>query len=355
MPVCPACGEQLADTDPACPRCHLATGHFDLFREVAGDGAADPKVGEALRELLQAAGVTDAQATETGEGGSASAAAPSPALSAPAGSVVRERVAEPYRGPLVLPALPPVSGVPALRKQVDDLLQLGQRQGLELADLRQRTREALVTEDRTSLESISRDLFVHVAASLAEEIGRVEARRDELAGLVAAPTVNVELEAIRSALATGDLEGTQVRLRRVDEALGRLEDEWATVQILTTECDLIAGAVRELHGDPAPAAGPLEEGRRLVRAGRRTEAEPILARAVQGHWAIATPLVLADLKRLATEVANTPSTAPARTALAATLREFAAALKRRNYGAAVVAYQRLRDSTTGPPAGATAN
>lgn len=348
MAACPACGESLGGTETACPRCHLATEHFELFREAAGEGAADPKVGEALRELLDAAGVPSVEAAHGDDGADGSGAAAVP----PAPTRIRDR----YRGPLVLPALPPAGNAAALRKQVDELLQFGRRQGLDLAELQERSREALVTEDRAALEGISRDLFVRLTASLSDEIGRMEARREDLAGLVETPTVDVELEGSRAALATGDLGGTQLRLRHVEETIGRLEDEWATVQILTTECDLIVGAIRELNGDPGPAVGPVEEGRRLARSGRRAEAEPILARAIQGLWAIATPLVIADMKRLAAGIARSPSSGEAKATLTGSLRTFAGALKRRNYGAAVVAYQRLRDGAPGaaPAAGATA-
>jgi hypothetical protein len=339
--TCPACGESNDAGATACPRCHLAVELFDVVREASGGPGSERRSAETIQELLLAAGVDEPLATPEDRSAPSAQLGFAGSFPAPAPWPDRPRsVAETQPRPL-LPALPPGGDVPVLKRQIDEYLQLGRRQGLDFGEFHRRSREALVTDDRRELEQLSRDLFVHLAASLMDEFHSVEARRNELTGLVATSTPDAELEGCRSSLAVGDLAGAQRRLRHVEQELTALEDDWATVQILVAECELIASVIQELGGDPAPALGPLEVGRRLTRDGRRQEAEPILARAAFALWSLASPLVVKDLRRLATEVgrqrANSVETGPA----IEEIREFAGAVRRRNYGAAVQSYRRL--------------
>jgi hypothetical protein len=355
VPTCPACGETNDAGATSCPRCHLAVELFDVVREASGGAANERQSAETIRELLMAAGVDEPTSAPA-------EAPPSPAQLGTAGTFPapapwpdrpRTPVEASPRQPL--PALPAAGDIPVLKRQIDEYLQLGRRQGLDLAEFHRRSREVLVTDDRRELEQLGRDLFVHLAASLMDELRSVEARRNELIGLVQTSTPDSELEGCRSALGVGDLAGAQRRLRHVEEELTALEDDWATVQILVAECELVASVIQELGGNPAPALGPLEIGRKLARDGRRQEAEPILARAAFALWSVASPLVVTDLRRLATEVgrqrANAVETGPA----VEEIREFAGAVRRRNYGAAVQSYRRLRLRVDPPRSAATNN
>jgi hypothetical protein len=352
--TCPACGESTAAGEVACPRCHLAVELYDVVREAAAGEGSDRQSADTVRELLLAAGV-DEPVILSGSGAGIPAAQLGQSGSFPAPTSWPDRprpTPETPHTPL-LPALPPAGEIPVLKRQIDEYLVLGRRQGLDFTEFHRRSREALVTDDRRELEALSRDLFVHLAAAMVEELQSVAARRNELQGLVATSTPDAELEGCRAALVTGDLAGAHRRIRHLEEELTRLEDEWATVQILVAECDLIAGVIRELGGDPAPALGPLEVGRGLAREGRRVEAEPILARAASALWSVASPAIVTDLRRLASEVGRQRASAVETGPAVEELREFAGALRRRNYGAAVQAYRRLRDrvgSTAATPA-----
>ncbi|MCI4319426.1 MAG: hypothetical protein L3K23_04735 [Thermoplasmata archaeon] len=351
MASCPACGESTDPGEVACPRCHLAVELFEVVREAAAGEGSDRRSAETVRELLLAAGVDDPPPATSGDSPAPAAQlGQSGSFPAPTSWPDRPRPTPGAARVPLLPALPTAGEIPVLKRQIDEYLGLGRRQGLDFTEFHRRAREALVTDDRRELEALSRDLFVHLAAALVEELQSVGARRNELQGLVATSTPDAELEGCRAALGVGDLAGAHRRLRHLEEELTRLEDEWATVQILVAECDLIAGVVRELGGDPAPALGPLEVGRSLAREGRREEAEPILARAAAALWSVASPMIVTDLRRLASEVGRQRASAVETGPAVEELREFAGALRRRNYGAAVQAYRRLRDRVGPVPA-----
>lgn len=350
MLSCPACGFDNADDVSECGRCHLAAGLFEPVREAVGVPESDPKYLEAVTELLalvDSETAPPAPATETGPGVLQQPARfPSAPAAVPATTVPPAPRPPDFLPPL--PALPPGAGVPLLRHQVDEYLQLGRRQGVDLEHFSVRARQAVLAQDRPSLERLSRDLFVTMAAALTEQYEWVLAKRNDLNSLVPTPEADVELESCRAALAIGDLAGTQRRLRAVDEALTDLEDHWATVQILTTEADLLAETIRELGGNPGPALGPLEEGRRLVRDGQRDVAEPVLARATLALWTVLNPLFSRELKRLKEAIlARRDEGSDSRAALVP-LRDLAGHLTRRNFGAAVASYRRLRQSVDAP-------
>ncbi|MCI4360838.1 MAG: hypothetical protein L3J91_03975, partial [Thermoplasmata archaeon] len=209
-------------------------------------------------------------------------------------------------------------------------------------DFAESAREAILTQDRETLEVLNRELFVHLAASLTEEYEGVLARRHEVAALVATPSPDVELESCRAALAMGDLAGAQRRLRHIEQELTDLEDHWATSQILVAECDLLAGTIRELGGDPEPALGPLTEGRRLAREGDREGAEPGLARAALALWSVLNPLFMRELARVKETILHQRGEGRDITAAVLHLRQLAADLRHRNFAAAITAYRQLR-------------
>ena len=129
-------------------------------------------------------------------------------------------------------------------------------------------------------------------------------------------------------------------MRHLEESLNDLEDHWATVQILITEADLLAETIRELGGDPAPALGPLEEGRRLARLGRREEAEPVLARSTYALWSILNPRFTKELDRVKDQMIRDRDSGGDVSVGVGELRHLALNLRRRNFAAAVAAYRR---------------
>ena len=353
MARCPACGTETPDDATECARCHLSRSLFDSVREAAGVPDADPKYLQAIGEILTAVDASaEPAAEETAPAAMLSNAARFPSASAIGRSATAGTTGP--RAPAGLPALPPAGDVPVLLRQVNDYLQLARRQGLDLADFGERAREGVLTQDRESLELLSRDLFVHLAASLTEQYEGAAGRRQELAGLIETASPDVELESCRAALALGDLAGAQRRLRHLDEELSELEDQWATVQILVAECDLLASTVRELGGDPEPALGPLMEGRRLARDGDREGAEPVLARGALALWSVLDPLFMRELTRVKEAMLRDRAAGRDVGPGVVYLRQLAADLRHRNFAAAIAVYRQLRAlvGAPEPPTGA---
>ncbi len=349
--ACPACGLETPDGATECARCHLATGLFEAVREAAGDQPdADPRFVQTIGEILQQLGDEPAEPADPRAGQIAYPHRfPSPVRGSPRPETA-DASGPPPRPLGTLPALPPAGEVPLLLRQVNDLLQLGRRQGLDLTMYTDRAREALATQHRPMLDALARDLFVYVAAALTEEYETAIGRRNELAGLVPTASPDVELEASRASLALGDLAGAQRRLRHVEETLVDLEEQWATVQILVTECDLLAVTIRELGGDPTPALGPLAEGQRRARSGERAGAEPVLARATLALWTILNPLFQRELERLKQRLVGARADGTDVSVATGHLRQLAADLRHRNFAAAVATYRALRALVDGPAA-----
>ncbi len=351
MIACPACGLEIPGDSAECARCHLGRSLFDAVREASGDSPdPDPAYVRTIGEILTQLGDDPLLAPEPSEGRLAYPHRfPSPALGRPKPSFLDQPPPPPQ--PLgTLPALPPAGDVPLLLRQVNDLLQLGRRQGLDLTPYTERTREALAAQDRPTLEALVRDLFVLLAASLTEQYDGAIARRTELAGLIPTASPDVELEGCRASLALGDLAGAQRRLRHVEESLADLEEQWATVQILVAEAELIATAVRELGGDPGPALGPLLEGQRRAREGDRAGAEPVLARSTLALWSILNPLLRRDLDRLREDLLGRRGRGEDVETATRMLRQLAGDLSHRNFGAAVLTFRLLRSTLGAPPA-----
>jgi hypothetical protein len=193
-----------------------------------------------------------------------------------------------------------------------------------------------------TLEALSRDLFVHLAATLTDEYEGAVMRRNELAGLISTSTPDVEMEGCRTSLALGDLAGAQRRLRHVEETISELEEQWAPAQILVTESDLLAATIRELGGDPRPALGPLEEGRRRAREGERAGAELVLARATLALWSILNPMFQRELAGIKEQLLRRHAAGEKVVTAVHSLRQLADDLRHRNFASAVLTYRQLK-------------
>lgn len=340
---CPACGAPTPGDAAACPACGLDTALFGPVRAAAGGrpggGPSDPTL---LREILLAVGA-DPAGVDAGRGpGRLASPARFPAI--------RPRTVPPEppqaagAAPGGLPELPALeSGEPVevLSRQIEELTTLGRRLDAELSDLPARAARAAPSRSLPELEAIRRELFLRDAAALAEMIEIASGRRNELAPLLATGTPEAELEAARSALARGDLLGAHRTLRRAEDSLESLEEEWSTAQILSLEAELLVETLRELGGSPDAALGPLAAARGKARNGDRVGAEPLLARSVLALWHLTAPLLLARVSEFVATLDGAGGAAAAGRGRAA-LHTMAAELTRRNFGAAVMAYRSAR-------------
>ncbi len=359
MVSCPACGGELPDADAAvqCPRCHLATHLFSAVREAAGsEGGADPTYLRTIGEILSS---VDLSSTSDPAPSAAQGLLSRPArfLGARPGAVVPPVPARdaPTIAPLGdLPALPAAASSAEVRRRIEEYFQLGRRLGLDFTDFESRWGAAQLADDTASLEVLAREMFVHLASALTEEYESALGRRNEIAQLVPTPSADVELDAIRRATLVGDLTGSQRRLVHVRDELTRLEEEWQVGRILVTECDLLAQTLRDLGGDPGPATGPLEEGRRFLGEGKRAEGERLLARAAVALWSLLEPRFFEELRRLRDRMIEFRSAGADVAPALVELRGVAAELRQRNFVGTVTAYQRLRSflDRTAPPDGA---
>jgi hypothetical protein len=167
----------------------------------------------------------------------------------------------------------------------------------------------------------------------------------------------------------GDVQGAHGDLVAIRDQLQQLEEHWATVRILVTECDLLADTIRELGGDAGPAWGPYQEGCRLARDGARDDAEPVLAGAALALWTVLYPHFGPELRRIKDAMLAQRNAGQDVSLQIAQLRSLADHLNKRNFGATIATYRRLRDavaastpaasapaptpSMAGAPAGAT--
>ena len=355
MVQCPVCGEDNPADASNCKSCQLSVSLFEPVREAAGSTTDDSDYALAIAQILAAVGPDPAgPGSESHPPGSATlqtTQARFPSLAA-----AHRLGPEPPRSPSLpsLPVLPPGSGLSLVQGQVEELFQIGRREGLDLKEADQRMLLALKAEDLTALDELRRSLFVQVAGAVAEDLEIQTARRNELAPLVPTPTVDAELGNAQTAFATGDLSGVVRRLRQAADGLSGLEDRWATCQILTTEADLMVETARELGQDPAPALGPLSEGRRLARAGDAARAEKVLAGANRVLWGLLVPQLNTSLQEIRAQLQGRATTDAQIEPVIHELRQLAALIRRRNFGAAVTAYRRLRTAASALPAPANA-
>jgi hypothetical protein len=343
MVSCPACGEEVGEDITQCTRCHLSTSLFDAVRDAAGGGTGhDPAYLRTIGELLATVDLSAPAAPVEPVQGLLSRPARFPALR-PATPPPAPRTVEPLRPIQDLPRLPGAAPFAETRRRLDEYFLLGRRLGIDFTDFEARFGAANLSDDLPSLDVLAREMFVHLASSIAEEYESALARRNEIAQLVPTPSADVELDAVRRAIGVGDFTGAQRRLTHVRDELLRIEEEWEVGRILVTECDLLVATLRDLGGDPTPALGPLEEGRRCFSEGRRVESERLLARAAVALWTVLEPRFFDDLKRLRDRMLESRSAGSDVTTAVQALREIASELRRRNFAGTVASYRRLKD------------
>jgi hypothetical protein len=355
MVTCPACGIEADAAADACPQCYLSTSLFDSIREAAGpSGNADPTflrtIGELLATVDLGTSLPRARASDpTTPGTSTPPVALAAAVRSPS-----PRVDSAIEPGLELPPAPS-SSVPVteFKRRLDEYFQLGRRFGLDFTDFESRANSAASVEDIDSLEILAREMFVHLSSSIAEEYESLLARRNELAPVMPTRSADVELIAVRRAIGVGDLGGAQRRLALVQDALAQVEEQWEVGRILVSEGDLMMTTIRDLGGDPTPAAGPLEEGRKLIGEGRRIEGERLLARAAVSLWTVLEPLLMTDLHRLRDRMVEERAGGLDIEPAVRELRGVATELKKRNFAGMVMAYRRLKFAVDGaaPPGG----
>jgi hypothetical protein len=335
-----------------CSACHLSVTLFDAVREAVGSSTdRDPMYVRTISELLAtidlAKPLGPSESPQQGLMSRPSRIVPSVGAPPAARKPVAKEVA-PLRD---LPALPTSKNEAELRRRVQEYFELGRRMGADFTEFEARANAASVSADVNSLEVVARGMFVHLVSSLTEEYETTLAQRNDVAQLIPTPSADVELDAVRESIRLGDLAGALRRLSHVRDELGRVEEEWQVGRILLTECELLAQAIRELGGDPAPAQGPLEEGRKLLSSGRRSDAEQLLARAAVALWTVLEPRFFEELRRIRDRM-NDARSAGADIAPAVTdLREVATELRQRNFVGVLTAYHRLRAfaDQLGPP------
>jgi len=342
MAACPACGAEVRPGETECPTCHLATSLFAAVVEAAGAGHdSDPAYLRTVADLIRSIDLESP----------AEPAAP-PLLRPSAGGrglgTLELPKGEPSRHPEPLqsitevPALPPTARGETLRHRADEYLRLARRLGLDLTSIAARIGSAKLTDDERSLDAAVRETFVHVASALTVEFEAELARRNEIAQLVPTPSADVELNAIRLALAAGDVSSADRRLSHVRDELARLEDIWATGRILTASCDLLVETITELGGDPTPALGPIQEGRRLLAEGQADAGERILARSTLALWSVLEPRFFDELKRVRDRLLELRNGGAELGPALADLRTVSSELRRRNFVGTIVAYRGLR-------------
>ena len=343
MPACPACGSDVDPQATQCPACHLSVTLFDAVREAVGSSSdRDPAYVRTIGELLATIDLAK-PAPPSGGPKQGLMSRPSPtAPSAAAPRAPRRPVAKEVAPLRELPTLPATKNEDELRRRVQEYFELGRRMGADFTDFGARANAAAVSADGSSLEVVARELFVHLVSSLTEEYETTLAQRNDVAQLIPTPSADVELDSVRESIRLGDLAGALRRLSHVRDELLRVEEEWQVGRILLTECELLAQTIRELGGDPAPAQGPLEEGRKLLSSGRRADAEQLLARAAVALWTVLEPRFFEDLRRIRDRM-NDARNAGADIAPAVTdLREVSTELRQRNFVGVLTAYRRLR-------------
>jgi hypothetical protein len=347
MSTCPACGIEAVGEAGECPRCHLAASLFPAIREAAAAGGdTDPAYLRTIGELLATVEV-DKPARPEAEPVHGLLSPPIRSTELPADSTLRPpaRHPLPIEPVLDLPTVPsPNEGLADVKRRLDEYFQVGRRLGLDFNDFRSRENSAALVGDVDSLEILAREMFVHLSSSIAEDYEAALARRNELAQLLPTSSADVELTAVRRAIGVGDLGGAQRRLTHVRDRLLALEEEWQVGRILVAEGEMMVTTIRELGGDAGPAAGPLEEGRKLFADGHREEAERVLARAAVALWTLLQPRLLDDLHRLRDRMVEERSAGLDIAPAVRELRAVSVELRKRNFVGTIVSYHRLRSA-----------
>ena len=341
MASCPACGSDVASEQTACPGCHLSVTLFSAVREAAGPAAdQDPMYVRTIGELLASVDLgKSTPATGSPHGLLSRPTRPAVMAVPPPTQKRTATVIAPLRN---LPQLPSAKSDHDLRRRIREYFELGRRLGVDFTDFEARSNAASLSGDENSLAVLAREMFVHLVSRLAEEFESTIAERNEVAQLVPTPSADVELDAIRESIRLGDLVGALRRLSHVRDELLRVEEEWEVGRILLTECDLLVQTIRALGGDPSPAQGPLEEGRRFLLKGRRSDAEQLLARAAVALWTVLEPRFFEDLRRVRDRLNDLRSSGADIAPAVTDLRDVATELRQRNFVGMLTAYRRLK-------------
>lgn len=358
MAACPVCGAETAASSAECPTCHLDVALFAAVRDAAAmtrdtdpvylrtvaelirsvDLTAPPPPGAEPAPLLRVAPLPAAPADPSGGGsGPSSVVAPLPALA--------------------IPSLPQLPDGDALRSRFHEYDLLAQELHVDLGDRARRAALAEESGDPTALAAAIREVFVLLASAVAQGYAAEAARRAELGTRGPSTAADTELGAVRQAMDGGDLPGASRHLAKARTELDRAGEGWAAERILLTECELLAETIRELGGDPAPALGPLEEGRRALEAEDPVRAETLLAQTVHALWVVLEPRFTDELKRLKDRLADLRRGGADLSVPLGQLRAVATELGRRNFAGAILAYRPLRGLlgvTEAAPTGVTA-
>jgi hypothetical protein len=342
MPACPACGSEVAAGAGACPSCRLSVSLFNAVREAAGPSPdQDPAYIRTIGELLATVDLAK-PAIPAPEPSHGLLSRPRRGTAREAPPTTKKRAAKAIAPLRALPQLPSADSGVDLRKRVQEYFELGRRLGVDFTDFEARSGAAAASGDGSSLEVLAREMFVHLVSDLAEEFEAALAERNEVSQLVPTPSADIELDAVRESIRLGDLAGALRRLSHVRDELLRLEEEWEVGKILVSECDLIVQTIRDLGGDPGPAQGPLEEGRKFLLAGRRPDAEKLLARAAVALWTVLEPRLFEDLRRIRDRMHEARSAGADIASGITDLRDVATELRQRNFVGMLMAYRRLR-------------
>ena len=341
--TCPACGAEVPDAAPVCPKCRLSESLFQSVREAAGaEETVSPASLRTIGELLSSVDLdAPAEPPATTE---ALLARPLrfPAMP-PTPSSIAPLEAPTAPAPIgAFPELPLATTEAELDARYDEYRHVGRRLGLDFGDFESRGAAARLVRDTPSLATVVREMFVHLTSALTEEYDAALAQRNELAAFSPVGAVDAALDAARRALVRRDVTGAQRRLALVRDELHQSEEEWAVGRILVTEGELLAATVRELGGDPGPALGPFESGRRLIQSGRRSEGERLLARGAIALWTVLEPRLIAELYRLRDRLLEIRSAGGEIQGPVEELRTGLAELRQRNFVGTVVSYRRVR-------------
>jgi hypothetical protein len=348
MATCPACGIEAAEEHGACPRCHLSVDLFGAVREAAGSSTdTDPTYLRTIGELLatvEPAPSADPPAEPAKSLLSRPTSASELEAAGPTALAGLRNAPAPEQIIDLPPAPVPYAPLPEIEHRLREYFQVGRRLGLDFTDFESRAGSAALVQDLDSLEILAREMFVHLSSSIVEEFESLLARRNELAQLLPTASADVELTAVRRAIGVGDLGGAVRRLAHVRDELTKAEQQWQVDRILVAEGDLMVTTIRELGGDPTPAVGPLEEGRRLFAEGHRAESERVLARAAVALWTLLQPRLLTELGRLRDRMVEERAAGLDIEPAVKELRSVSLELRQRNFVGTIVSFRRLRSA-----------
>jgi hypothetical protein len=337
MPSCPSCGTDTPEGASACPGCGLALELFGPIRETVGVAPDDPGYRAAVKEIIEAIGAADASGRRGARAAEIAHPARFPATPPPG----TRRAPRAKKMPLPqLPSLPEGSSLAARRQQIAEFLELARHLSMEVGAFEERARALKVVDEPEELDHLDRELFVHVAAQLSQELEELLGRYRDLAHFLPPTVVDTQLEEARTILATGDLAGAQRAIRTAATSLSGLSEEWGPVEKLVREGEMLKQTAAEFGGDSSPASPEFDEGRRLARNGQRTKAEEVLTRASIDLWAIVKPLVEDDLATRMEIIVRLKSAGVNVKPVLADLREFGTLVTGRNYAGAIEAYRR---------------